>query len=79
MLFDNLADPQQMINLVNKAETSEVQKKLDDMLQNELRKIDDEEIRDREYYLNKFGLEPNREHYTYHYMKVEKVDSPTVN
>ena len=79
MLFDNLADPQQMENLVNKAEMSDVQKKLDDMLQKELRKIDDEEIREREFYLNKFGLKPNREHYTYHYMAVEKADSPTVN
>ena len=79
MLFDNLADPHQMKNLVNLMEMSNVQKKLDEMLQKELRKIDDEEIREREFYLNKFGLKPNREHYTYHYMAVEKADSPTVN
>jgi len=79
MLFDNLADPHQMNNLVNTQELTQVQKNLDSMLHYELSKIDDEAIRERDYYLKKFGLEPNRERYTYHYNEVDKADSPEIN
>ncbi len=76
MLFDNLADPQQMNNLINNTEMSTLQNKLDNMLQTELKKIGDEPIKEREYYLEKFGLEPNRKQYTYLYMDVKEADSP---
>jgi arylsulfatase A-like enzyme len=78
MLFDNLTDPQQMKNLVNNAEMPDVWKKLDDMLQTELKKIDDEPIREKEFYLKKFNLEPNGNHYTYEYNDFEKADSPKI-
>jgi len=76
MLFDNQKDPQQMNNLVNKPEYSEIQKKLDDMLQARLNEVGDAEIRDRQYYLDKFNLNPDRGHYTYKYMDGNYVDSP---
>lgn len=78
MLFDNLADPQQMKNLVNKSEVAHVQKKLENVLNKELKKTGDFPIRERQYYLKKFGLEPNAGQYTYQYMNVEKADSPKI-
>lgn len=78
MLFDNLADPQQMRNLVNKSELATVQKKLEKILNAELEKIGDFPIRERQYYLKKFGLEPNAGQYTYKFMSVEKADSPKI-
>ena len=79
MLFDNLKDPQQMNNLVNKPEFTEIQKKLDDMLQTRLDEVGDEKIRDRQYYLDKFNLNPDRGRYTYHYMDAGNVDSPKID
>jgi hypothetical protein len=38
--------------------------------------VGDEEIRDRQYYLDKFKLNPNGGRYTYKYMDVKEVDSP---
>lgn len=79
MLFDNLTDPQQMNNLLNNPEMLDIRKKLDVMLHTELQKIDDEPIMGKEYYLEKFGLEPNAGRYTYNYMDVDKADSPKIN
>lgn len=79
MLFDNTTDPQQMNNLVNNTEMSDVQSKLDDMLLSQLERLDDEPIREKEYYLQKFGLEPNAGRYTYKYNDVKEADSPKVD
>jgi arylsulfatase A-like enzyme len=79
MLFNNLNDPQQIDNLANKPEYSDIQKDLDDMLQSRLSEVGDEKIRDRQYYLDKFNLSPNRSHYTYKYMDGKEVDSPETN
>lgn len=79
MLFDNLEDPLQMNNLVNNPEFSELQDSLDNLLQIELKKIGDEKIRDRQYYLDKFDLTPNEGRYTYKYKDVKEADSPKVD
>lgn len=54
-LFDNIADPFQMNNLVGKPEYAELQEKLDAELKNKLATIGDE-LKPREYYLEDWGL-----------------------
>ncbi|MEQ8239393.1 MAG: sulfatase [Cyclobacteriaceae bacterium] len=56
MLFDNLSDPYQMNNLVNKPEFAELQEDLDKQLADELNKIGDD-FQPRDYYLKKWGYE----------------------
>jgi len=79
MLFDNLEDPLQMNNLVNRHEFSEIQNRLDNLLQTKLNEVGNHEIRDRQYYLDRFGLKPNGGRYTYKYMDVTEVDSPKID
>lgn len=59
LLYDNQADPLQMNNLVGKAEQSERQKKMDDKLQAELKKIGDD-FKPRQFYLDKWGYKLSR-------------------
>ncbi len=54
LLYDNEVDPYQMNNLVGKPEKAELQKKLDEQLNAELKKIGDE-FKPRQYYLDKWG------------------------
>jgi arylsulfatase A-like enzyme len=54
MLFDNREDPWQMNNLVNLPEYAELRTRLDQNLQSELKEINDENFRSRDYYLEKF-------------------------
>lgn len=54
MLYDNLSDPYQMNNLVNKPEFAGLQEDLDKQLVNELNKIGDD-FQPRDYYLKKWG------------------------
>jgi len=53
-LFDNIEDPLQMNNLINKPEFAELQEKMELKLQEELKKIGDE-FKPKEYYLNKWN------------------------
>jgi hypothetical protein len=53
-MFDNFKDPFQMDNLAGKPEHAELQKKLDDMLSTELKRIGDD-FKPRKYYLDKWG------------------------
>ncbi len=54
MLFDNLSDPYQMNNLINKPEFAELQGELNKQLDKELNKIGDD-FQPRDYYLQKWG------------------------
>lgn len=56
LLFDNVNDPYQMNNLVNRAEYTVLQQKLEAKLMAELAEIGDE-FKSREYYMEKWGLE----------------------
>ncbi len=53
MFFDNVNDPFQMHNLLDKPEFTEIQKELDDKLNVALEKIGDE-FKDKHYYLKKW-------------------------
>jgi len=54
LLYDNQKDPWQMNNLAGKPEHAELQRKMEDQLQVELRKIGDD-FRPRQFYLDKWG------------------------
>jgi len=54
LLYDNQEDLWQMSNLAGKPEYAELQKKLDDQLQSELKKIGDS-FQSRKFYLDKWG------------------------
>jgi hypothetical protein len=76
MLFDNVIDPYEMDNLVNREEYAEIQQELDDKLMIELSRIQEEEIKPREYYLKKFGYyEKSQFRRTYHIANYNKVDT----
>jgi arylsulfatase A-like enzyme len=55
-LFDNLQDPYQVNNLIDKREFDEIQKALDVKLKEELKKIGDD-FKSRDYYLEKWNVE----------------------
>lgn len=57
MLFDNLADPYQMNNLVNKPESKKIQDKLENMLLEKLKDIGDQDFKYGQYYLDKWGYD----------------------
>ncbi len=61
MMFDNLKDPYQMDNLIEKNEFDALQKRLDDKLNTALTKIDDKDFKTRDYYLEKWNLRMNNE------------------
>lgn len=54
MFYDNVADPYQQNNLLDKPEFKTIQTELDNTLKEKLTKIGDK-IRPREYYLNKYN------------------------
>jgi arylsulfatase A-like enzyme len=56
MLFDNIADPYEMNNLLNKPEYSKLQDKMEKLLQQELKAIGDQDFKTYQYYLDKFGF-----------------------
>ena len=80
MLFDNEKDPMQMDNLVDKTQFAEVQKKLDNMLMDELLRIGVTEVKPRTFYTKKFGFEGKqqlRDDYAIkNYNQMEVVVSP---
>ncbi len=55
MLFDNVTDPYQMNNLVNKPEFAKLQKEMDKKLNKALKKIGDE-FKPRDYYMKKWNF-----------------------
>jgi hypothetical protein len=55
MLFDNLEDPFQMNNLVDKVESADLKQELDDQLTEKLKSIGDENFKHRQFYLDKWG------------------------
>ncbi len=60
MLFDNVADPYQLNNLIGKTESLELQKKMDRLLQKELEAIGDENFKAKEYYAERWGYGDGR-------------------
>lgn len=56
MLFDNIIDPYEMNNLVDKPEYKKLQDKMEKQLQRELKKIRDEEFKPYQFYMDKFGF-----------------------
>jgi len=54
MLFDNLADPYQMNNLLNKSNSKDIQAQLDKKMNDKLTSIGDE-FKSRDYYLKKYN------------------------
>ena len=57
MLFDNIADPYQLNNLVNKPESQKLQSKLEKSLTKKLKEIGDEDFKYAQYYLDKWGYD----------------------
>lgn len=57
MLFDNIADPYQLNNLIDKPEHQQLQSKMDGLLQKELEAVGDENFRYARYYLDKWGYD----------------------
>ena len=57
MLFDNLNDPYEMNNLINKSVSMKLQGKMDNLLQKKLKSIGDLDFKSYEYYLDKFGYQ----------------------
>ena len=55
LLYDDVADPYQITNLVNHPEAAALQKELDARLQAELKKRGDE-FRNGQYYINLWGF-----------------------
>jgi arylsulfatase A-like enzyme len=55
MLFNDEEDKYQMNNLVDQPDYTDVQDKLDKQLMNELQRIGDDNFKEREFYLKKFG------------------------
>lgn len=56
MLFDNKNDPYQIENLAGNEAYAEAQQKMDSALMAQLKQIGEEEIKPKEYYLEKFGF-----------------------
>jgi len=57
MLFDNLLDPYEMNNLINKPESKKLQIKMNALLQKKLKSIGDANFKTYQYYLHKFGFD----------------------
>jgi len=81
-LFDNLKDPYQMNNLVNKAEYEELQQDLDSKLNEALQNAGDD-FKPRDYYLQKWNLVLDDEKKTINFWDFDKgaemVQSPQSN
>jgi arylsulfatase A-like enzyme len=76
MLFDNLKDPYQLNNLVNKPEFKALQSEMDKLLVNELEKIGDAGFKKADYYNAKFGYDKRTIPYTTEQGKVNRVYTP---
>jgi arylsulfatase A-like enzyme len=76
MLFDNLKDPYQLNNLVNKPEFKALQSEMDNLLVKELEKIGDADFKKAEYYNAKFGYDKRTIPYTTEQGKIVKVYTP---
>lgn len=59
MLFDNIADPYQMNNLVEKPEYQKLQQKMEILLQEKLKGIGDQDFKPSKYYLERWGFNFN--------------------
>jgi len=57
MLFDNIADPYQMDNLIGKPYLRKVQNKMDILLERKLKAIGDEDFKPGQFYLEKWGID----------------------
>ncbi len=57
MLFDNIADPYQLNNLVGKPESRKLQDRMDRLLRKKLKAIGDENFKTKEYYPEKWGFD----------------------
>ena len=57
MLFDNIADPYQLNNLIGKRESLELQEKMDRLLRKKLKAIGDENFKPKQYYAEKWGYD----------------------
>ena len=57
MLFDHIADPYQLNNLVGKTEYQKLQNKMEKVLVKKLEDIGDADFKHRQYYLDKWGYE----------------------
>ncbi len=55
MLFDNVADPLQLDNLVEKPEAKSLQQKMDRLLHSKLKAIGDDPFKSKMYYADKWG------------------------
>ena len=76
MLFDDKNDFFQMNNLVNRPEYADVQQVLDSLLMDELIRIGEEEIQERDFYLKKFGYYGRKEFRDdYHIAKTQDVET----
>ena len=64
LLYDNVEDPLQMDNLIDKPGYEQLQAKMEAALQRELEKIGDE-FRPREYYIDKWGYKLTNRHIDY--------------
>lgn len=58
LLFDNLADPEQMNNLIGNPVSNKLQDKLRGILQKKLKEIGDADFKPKQYYLEKWGYRP---------------------
>jgi arylsulfatase A-like enzyme len=56
MLFDNINDPYEINNLINKAAYNDLQNKMELVLQKKLKSIGDSDFKHYRYYLDKFGF-----------------------
>lgn len=76
-LFDNIEDPLQINNLIDRPEYSDIQKQMEQKLQTELRKIGDD-FRPRKYYIDKWGYELTKGGYI-DYSKGAEFQGPGLN
>jgi arylsulfatase A-like enzyme len=84
MLFDNINDPYEMNNLADNIAYSELQAKMEKLLQKELKAIGDPAFKPFQYYLDKFGFGElgktgNEVLYSEDPNKIMKVYSPKIN
>jgi arylsulfatase A-like enzyme len=57
MLFDNITDPYQMNNLIDKPDFQKLQQKMEKLLQEKLKAIGDQDFKSGKYYLDKWGYD----------------------
>lgn len=82
MLFNNIADPYQLNNMVNKPEFTDLQKELDKKLNKQLVEINDAGFKPRDFYLHKWGFVLTDDHIIEYRAipgKTNKVCSPKLH